>query len=343
MRNVESLETRRLFASFAASSVAELISDMNAANAAGGSNTITLAAGATFNLSAVDNSTDGPTGLPVIAAGDDLTLVGNGATLQRSTARGIPAFRLLDVAAGASLAVSDLTLSYGLSVDGSVFPYASPQGGAIRSLGTLTLARVTVENCVAQAGGINGPAFGGGIFSGGASAVLTIADSTIRNNRALGANGVQITANFQATGGGPAYGGGVYAYGSSASLTNVTIDSNVAAGGNGAAGYSMKIFKSPTAVAGGPGGNAYGGGIYAAATTGVELRGTTVTRNAATGGAGGNSPKGLAKGANGLGQGGGIYVYPGASASLDSFTQGHTTGNTASTSDNDIFGSFTIL
>src|SRR4051795_3866573 len=42
MRNVEPLESRRLLASFTASSVTDLIADINAANAAGGTNTITL-------------------------------------------------------------------------------------------------------------------------------------------------------------------------------------------------------------------------------------------------------------------------------------------------------------
>jgi hypothetical protein len=55
MKQVELLESRRLLASFTASSVAELVGDINAANAAGGANTITLAAGAAFSLTAVDN------------------------------------------------------------------------------------------------------------------------------------------------------------------------------------------------------------------------------------------------------------------------------------------------
>ena len=74
-----------------------------------------------------------------------------------------------------------------------------------------------------------------------------------------------------------------------------------------------------------------------------ELRGTTITQNSATGGPGGNSPKGLPNGADGMGQGGGIYIGPSALVSLDSFTQSHASGNSASTSDNDIFGSFSIL
>ena len=337
MRQVEPLETRRLLASFTAASVPELIGDINAANAAGGSNTITLMPAATFTLDAVDNTTDGPTGLPVILAGNDLTIVGNGATLQRSTARGAPAFRLLDVAAGASLTLNDLTLSNGLALD------SSGTGGAVRSLGNLSLTRVTVQNCTAQATSVNGPAFGGGIFSGGASAVLTIADSTIRGNLALGRDGVAITSSYQATGGGSAYGGGVYAYGSTASLTNVTIDSNVARGGAGASGFTTRYFSLHLGIRGGPGGDAYGGGIYATATTAVELRGTTVTRNAATGGTGGNSPKGLDKGADGTGRGGGIYVAAPTPVGLDAFTQANTKSNTASTGDNDIFGSYAVL
>jgi hypothetical protein len=52
---------------FNAATVSDLIADINAANLVGGSNTITFVAHKTFNLTAVNNTTDGPTGLPVIA------------------------------------------------------------------------------------------------------------------------------------------------------------------------------------------------------------------------------------------------------------------------------------
>src|SRR2546421_6329040 len=81
---LERLEDRHLPSSYAAASVSDLIADINAANQAGGSNTIALAAGTTFALTAANNSTDGPTGLPVIAAHDDLTIIGNGDTIERS-------------------------------------------------------------------------------------------------------------------------------------------------------------------------------------------------------------------------------------------------------------------
>ena len=68
-----------------------------------------------YVLTAVDNYHRRRTGLPVIAANDNLTIVGNGDTIERSTAAGTPAFRLFDVAAGASLTLQNLTLQGGLA------------------------------------------------------------------------------------------------------------------------------------------------------------------------------------------------------------------------------------
>lgn len=101
---VELLEDRLVTASFTAATVADLLSDINAANLAGGSNTITLVAGSTFTLTAAANKpATGADGLPVITANDNLTIVGNGDTIQRSTTTGTPAFRLLEVAPGGLL------------------------------------------------------------------------------------------------------------------------------------------------------------------------------------------------------------------------------------------------
>src|SRR5262245_28253450 len=93
---LEPLEQRSLLSHFTAATVSDLIADINAANQQGGSNTITLVAPSTspYVLTAVDNTTDGATGLPVIAANDDLTIAGNGDAVARSTDAGTPAFRL---------------------------------------------------------------------------------------------------------------------------------------------------------------------------------------------------------------------------------------------------------
>src|SRR5262249_45553249 len=114
---LEPLEDRTALSNFNAATVADLIAYINAANAAGGANTITLTAptSSPYDLTAVDNTTDGPTGLPVITGGskpDTLTIIGNGDTIERSTIQNrkagpTPDFRLIDVGSGASLTLDN--------------------------------------------------------------------------------------------------------------------------------------------------------------------------------------------------------------------------------------------
>src|SRR5262249_52902267 len=62
---LEQLEDRSVPANFSAANVSELIADINAANLTPEADTITLVAGATFTLTAVNNNEwQGPTGLP---------------------------------------------------------------------------------------------------------------------------------------------------------------------------------------------------------------------------------------------------------------------------------------
>src|SRR5262249_33366884 len=187
---LEPLERRAVPASYTVASVTALKDAMNAANQTIEADTITLAAGATFMLTAVDNTTDGATGLPVIAAtGGNLTIVGNGDVIERSTAKGTPAFRLLDVALGAALTLESVTLQGGRSEGAWGDPGPGGRGGAIYSKGSLTLNGVTVRNNIARgfdATGhfsVGGSALGGGVFSGGS---LVVTGSTIGNNAALG-------------------------------------------------------------------------------------------------------------------------------------------------------------
>ena len=139
---LEQLEDRTVPSNFTAVTGGDLIADINAANQLGGSNTITLVTvpDSSFALYAVDNTTDGATGLPVIATNDNLTIIGNGNVIERSTAAGIPACRLLDVASGAALTLENLTLQGGWAYGSGV----SASGGAIYSQGSLTLNGVTV-------------------------------------------------------------------------------------------------------------------------------------------------------------------------------------------------------
>jgi hypothetical protein len=194
---LESLEGRALLTAYTASSLSVLVADISAANTAGGANTITLAAPTTspYVLTAVNNSTNGATGRPVIAANDNLTIVGNGDTIERSTASLTPDFRLIQVAGGGSLTLQNLTLQGGYGASGY-------SGGAIFSAGTLVLNDVTVQDNDTWWGG-------GGICSDGGS--VTLAGGTIVQNNVAIANAWAGEDGFGGYIGGP--GGGLWALG----------------------------------------------------------------------------------------------------------------------------------
>ncbi len=88
--------------------VAALKRALRVANTNGQDDIISLAVHGTYTLLQSDNILNGSNGLPVIQpdAGHRLVLLGNGATIARSRATGIPSFRLLFVNHNASLSVS---------------------------------------------------------------------------------------------------------------------------------------------------------------------------------------------------------------------------------------------
>jgi hypothetical protein len=181
---LEQLEDRWLPSNYTAASVPDLIADINAANLNGGANAITLAANTPFTLTAVDNTTDGPTGLPVIAAKDQLTIIGNLDSLDRSPAAGTPAFRLFDVAAGAGLTLENLTLQGGIAT------FEFPAGGAIYNQGTLR-----IDDCILSSNVANSSGAGGAIFNGQAGSA-TIDASTLAGNSAGGGGGIFNAGNL---------------------------------------------------------------------------------------------------------------------------------------------------
>src|SRR5436190_1753073 len=97
--------------------VAALKNAMNTANTNGEADVINLAANGSYILTAIDNSLNGPNGLPAVkddAADVDLTINGNGATIERSASTGTPAFRILMVDVEAGLICDALTIKNGL-------------------------------------------------------------------------------------------------------------------------------------------------------------------------------------------------------------------------------------
>jgi len=364
--SLEALEGRIVLSTFTAKTVSDLIADINAANKHGGSNSITLKAGQDFTLEGIDNTTDGPTGTPVITAKDNLTIVGNGALIERDYELNSN-FRLFDVAAGASLTLQSMTLQDGLEIGQG----ASAEGAAIYNMGTLDLNHVTVQDNTARVqGGLT--AAGGAVYSGG---VLTLEGGTqVVYNSVVGSGGTTAGAA-----GGNALGGGVYVAGGSANLSGGTISTNTARGGAGHAGAGLSTREGGSIYIGpgGPGGNAEGGGLFVAAgtvtltsmvfssntTMGGEgspgstygnggngsggavyfaggtatLRGVTATSNSAGAGLGFSSRTA------GVALGGGFFIAPAAAVGLDTFTQRHVTGNTAAIDDPNIFGTWTAV
>jgi hypothetical protein len=321
------LDERVLPSAYIAGNVAELIADINATNLTGGLNSITLVAGAPFQLSSVNNSTDGATGLPVIAPNNNLTISGNNDVIQRSALNGTPAFRIFDVALGATLTLMDVTLQGGLAFGSGV----SAEGGSILNQGALNMNGVIIQQNLARStvNYFSEQCVGGGIYSSGA---LTLQNCTIRNNQALGGDGTS------GSGGGGfgdnALGGGIAIVFGSANLTNTTGASNTAKGGDGGQGLHGKLAHyAPD----GPGGDSLGGGIYVG-TGNVTLLHTSVNQNSATKG------NGIVAGTVvGEGIGGGIYISMGALVGLDAFTLANVNHNHASTSDPNIYGSFSLL
>ncbi len=163
----------------------------------------------------------------------------------------------------------------------------------------------------------------GGVFGG--EGILIVKNSIFTGNRAIGGRG-----SAQGSGG-LALGGAISVYNFSASVPATVsvigsvLTGNLAVGGHGGAG--------------GNGGNAFGGAILMDGGFGesrLTVLGSTITGNNATGGAAG------AGGSAGQGVGGGAYFGSGSIVCFDAFTRDHAKHNHASTTDDDIFGVFTI-
>jgi CSLREA domain-containing protein len=138
---------------------------------------------------------------------DDLVLAGGAALDTIVDAGGID--RVIEIAAGASLEVRDVTLRHGA---------ANGPGGGIENAGDLTLLRMVLS------GNRSVGADGGGVFSDSPAASLTIRESTVSHNSAEGGDG-----------------GGI-ATGGAAGLANVTVALNAATGTGG----GIHVFANST-------------------------------------------------------------------------------------------------
>lgn len=142
--------------------VASLIRAINTSNTNMEDDTIELATNSTYTLTVINNDTNG---LPVIGSdgGHKLVIHGNGATLQRSTAGGTPAFRIFQIGTGADVTIDRLTI-----MNGNQNVSGGEGGGIDNNHATLTITNSTLSG--------NSATTGGGILNSGfdGSATLSI-------------------------------------------------------------------------------------------------------------------------------------------------------------------------
>jgi predicted outer membrane repeat protein len=167
--------------------VVGLQSAITTANANAQDDTIELAAGGLYTLTARDSFLNG---LPQLGAdgGHQLIIHGNGATIQRVPAVDDSAhrFRIFETRSGANVTLTRLTLTNGNLSSGTV-----AHGGAIynnrdeASNATLTIANCTISNCSGDYGGAI-YSDGGGVGNG---ATLVITNSTFSGNFSINNGG----------------------------------------------------------------------------------------------------------------------------------------------------------
>ncbi len=204
----------------------ELITAIHNANTNPGADVLELSAQCTYTLTAVDNTdpAHGPNGLPVISS--DITINGNDATIARDA--NASAFRLLQINAGSTLTLNQLTLTGGDA--GATADKQGQHGGTLFNLGTCHLNYVTISNSHAGDGiaadlddynaGAGG--HGGGLYNQG---TVTLDHTTFHDNRA-GSAAYSDYLQYGATAGG--HGGAIYNDGNltgtqSAFTTNATV------------------------------------------------------------------------------------------------------------------------
>jgi hypothetical protein len=166
---------------------------------------LSLANGCDYDLTAINNSTFGNSGTPVILNPAGVTILGNGSTIERATSA-TDDFRILTVGPAGSLTVVDTTIAHGSATcaaasttwcTGSPAPSVAASGGGIAVIGgTLDLAGSTLTHdraaCAAQ---VCTEAAGGGIGAqdyvgtpvlspvvAPASATVTVADSAFTDD-----------------------------------------------------------------------------------------------------------------------------------------------------------------
>ncbi|HEU0209647.1 MAG TPA: hypothetical protein VFQ78_11800, partial [Candidatus Udaeobacter sp.] len=165
--------------------VTALVNAITTSNTNGQNDTINLADGGTYILTSVNNSADGPNGLPIIQTDGGHTLVINGrdSVIARNTVMGTANFRVLNNGSG-KVTLVRLLIGNG-QVLGATVP-SGTSGGGIFNRGTLTLKDCTVSSNSAVTTMSGSKSAGGGLFN--FQGTLNLDRSSILSNSSTGPN-----------------------------------------------------------------------------------------------------------------------------------------------------------
>ncbi len=264
-----------------------------------GDDIIRLEQGVTYTVSTINNTVDGPNGLPSITS--QITIEGQGATIERATGQGVANFRIFHVAASGNLTLTGVVVR-----NGSIRNMADTvqHGGGVYNAGRLTIQNSTfVDNHSVGEAGEKGSLTGGGGGGGGAggfggaifnqrSGTVTIQNSTFSGNQARGGAGGQGFSSGGETGGQGGAGGGPGGAGGFLGLPG----GPGAFGGGGGGGASTEKLGTVGGNAGFGGGGGGGGAVASgggAAGGGGSLNGGAGGQSDSQGGAGGGGGAGL--------------------------------------------------
>jgi hypothetical protein len=236
--------------------VNDLIAKINVANADPAPDTIALAAGCVYTLTAVDNYWYGPNGLPAITS--TIAIEGNGATILRDGSAPAAEDRLrffyvagwpTDFVPTGTLTLRNLTLRGGLAKggDSGAGGGGAGMGGAVFNQGILHLEGVTLVDNTAQGGSSDVGGLGGGGGGMGSDAVGGNGGGFGGPVSPAGSSGGSGGKFYDGGGGGGGFGGSEHGY--DASGYDGGAGGGVASGLGGRGGGS-----------GGSGGNGSGGG-----------------------------------------------------------------------------------
>jgi hypothetical protein len=146
-------------------SISALVTAINTANS-GGPSTLVLAGNCTYGILIPATAADG---LPLITG--HVSLVGGTNTVIRRSPAALTSFRVLDVAAGGSLRVSNLSIRNGKTAG---------LGGGIQNAGTLWVSKVTFSG---------NSAGNGGALANSSGATATLDNATMAENTTTGVGG----------------------------------------------------------------------------------------------------------------------------------------------------------